>query len=69
MKDWIHEDQLPVDLSNDDYDDWSARSRVIDGVRMGPRPVRLSGLRESPLSRIPPNNRESGKESDNVRYF
>lgn len=33
---WVYEDQLPEDLSNEDYDDWFAQSRVIDGVRMGP---------------------------------
>ena len=33
---WINEDTLPEDLSNEDYDDWFAQSRVIDGVRMGP---------------------------------
>lgn len=36
-KNWIHEDQLPEDLSSEDYDAWFALSRVIDGVRMGPR--------------------------------
>lgn len=33
---WINEDQLPEELSNEDYDNWFAQSRVIDGVRMGP---------------------------------
>lgn len=33
---WVYEDQLPEDLSNEDYDDWFPLSRVIDGVRMGP---------------------------------
>ena len=33
---WIHDDQLPPELTNHDYDEWYMRSRVIEGVRMGP---------------------------------
>lgn len=33
---WIREDQLAADLSNDDYDDWYIRSKVVDGIRIGP---------------------------------
>lgn len=36
-RDWIAEDRLPGDLSNDDYDDWFARSKIVDGIRIGPR--------------------------------
>lgn len=34
----IHEDQLPPDLSKDDYDIWYRLSWIQDGVRVGPRP-------------------------------
>jgi hypothetical protein len=35
----MFEDELPDDMTNDDYDEWYKWSRVPDGVgcRMGPR--------------------------------
>jgi len=33
---WIYEDQLPDSISQPDYNKWYSKSRVIDGVRMGP---------------------------------
>jgi len=38
-KDLIHEDELPPDISQEDYDRWYAQSFVPDGVgcRVGPR--------------------------------
>lgn len=34
---WIYEDKLPP-MSDEDYSKWYAKSKVIDGVRMGPNP-------------------------------
>jgi hypothetical protein len=34
---WWHEDELPDDMTDADYDAWFALSWV-DGVRVGPRP-------------------------------
>ena len=39
---WWHEDELPDDMTDADYDAWFALSWV-DVVRMGPRPVHDAG--------------------------
>ena len=38
----MYEDELPADMSDEEYDAWFARSHVVCGVRMGPR-VRSNG--------------------------
>lgn len=35
-----HEDELPDDMTNADYDEWFDLS-YVDGVRLGPRPERI----------------------------
>jgi hypothetical protein len=35
-----YEDELPEDMTDMDYDEWFELSWV-DGVRMGPKPIRL----------------------------
>lgn len=32
----MHEDDLPEDMTEEEYDQWYADSQVIDGIRMGP---------------------------------
>lgn len=35
-----YEDELPVDITDAEYSAWFAKSRVIDGVRVGPKVAR-----------------------------
>lgn len=32
-----HEDELPIDITQEEYDRWFGQSEIIDGVRMGPK--------------------------------
>lgn len=32
----MYEDDLPIDITDDEYDKWYEKSRIVDGVRMGP---------------------------------
>jgi hypothetical protein len=45
----MYEDELPKDLSDGDYAEWFERSWV-DGVRMGPRFVRVESNEPKPLT-------------------
>jgi len=45
----MYEDELPKDLSDGDYAEWFERSWV-DGVRMGPRLVRVESNEPKPLT-------------------
>jgi len=33
----IYEDELPANMSDEDYNFWFGNSIVVDGVRMGPK--------------------------------
>lgn len=33
----MYEDELPEPMSDEDYARWFANSKVVDGVRVGPR--------------------------------
>jgi hypothetical protein len=32
----VYEDELPEDFTDEEYNQWYAKSKVVDGVRMGP---------------------------------
>jgi hypothetical protein len=38
-----YEDELPDDMTDEDYAEWFDES-YVDGVRIGPSPVRLTSL-------------------------
>lgn len=38
--DWLYEDELPI-MTDSEYSEWFNKSKVIDGVRMGPNPCTL----------------------------
>lgn len=42
-----HEDELPSDLSQAEYDRWYDQSEIVDGVRMGPPLKRITYSLES----------------------
>jgi hypothetical protein len=33
----MYEDELPADMTDEEYERWFADSAVVDGVRMGPK--------------------------------
>lgn len=38
----MYEDELPPDMSDIEYDEWFSHSEVVDGVRVGPRAIKVS---------------------------
>jgi hypothetical protein len=34
---WMYEDELPEDMTDKEYSRWYEQSKVIGGVRMGPK--------------------------------
>lgn len=66
-----HEDELPIDMTQEEYDRWFAQSKVIDGVRMGPKfpPAPAAQNLAAAIADMNSQPDVSGDDSDRLRGF
>lgn len=61
MDNLIYEQDLPLDMTEQEYSEWFKKSQIIDGVRMGPKFKRMQ-------KKIPTKGEISDQQNSDIYY-